>query len=379
MKTIQSMIPGGEPNRATRSDCLEMAKDIAIGEPDISEPNITSEAVIMLQLFTHMTINTKVINGQLVNLYSGKLSDGHGVYPLLGLDHPTIDKPTGRFHEDPKTGLLHFMKPGNKTHFVVGDIHRVTENMFLASSHYFAHRLHNKLIDNGIAKDYEHAKRLTIACLGRIFLDIFKAHLDLKYDSQVRSHHKRYEDNEFTHDDVMNTFEVIFGFFRWAHAMCGSKINDIDIFTKNVSTVKSFNWVNTFSNAKGFVGMPNRSQVPKAMTEMEHLSRTDIRDITMTRYCEHEMVSWNTIEDSFHDGDDPRDLRRETKRKVEAHETPVWLGVLEESRDFRPGPITTEVLAACAYNSIWHDGLLDEMLPDGITSGDDIIKFVENK
>jgi len=364
---LTHLITGVEPNTATRADCLAMAKELIAKQeisPDILTGNINFARVTMLQLFVHMTINTRDVPGGTgrENLYSGHLKDGFGVYPETGRDHPVIDKATGKFDVDEKTGLLHWYSGSGKIRFMVGDVHRVTEHFFLASAHFFAHRLHNKLLDDGVAVDYVDAKRKTLACLARIFLDIWKDHTQQLSDSVIAVDAKRLKAELSRRNRelglVINTHEVVTAFMRWAHTLVQS--NEMSeglnhpIFDRDEQIVKMFNW--NLLTAELDLAMPSVPQVSPAMTEMNHTGgEPDVRLLTMTRFCEQGLNSWDDIAGYLNVDFDTVDKP-----------TPTWLGVLQESNGGQPGLITTRILNACFYEALWKDNLLDDNVGDHI-------------
>lgn len=372
MNKLISILPDAPKNKATRSDCLALAELIKIDEPPgDNDPNITPEAVILLQLWIHMTVNTKDDH----NIYSGNL-DGHGLYPAEGVDHPIIDKRTGKFYIDQDVGLMHFKIPPTftdsaKIGFMVGDIHRVTENFFLAAAHYFAHRLHNAFINNNMAKSYDDAKKLTLAALARIFVDIIKQHLNLRSDSEIVERDRRLQDNLAPENEneyairVIETREAAFAFLRWSHVLVPSTIKGIDIFSRDLDIVKSFSFADTFSASS--IGMPDDPQVAAKMTQMNHTGgEPDIRKLTMTRFCEQDLCSWSDMLEAYgHDiSDDDENL-------------PLWYGIIKNARNGRPDMITGDVLCACIYESCWSFGHLDVELPNGMTTGEEIMAWMK--
>ena len=346
----------------TRADCIRAAKGMGIMEPDQSDKDgITGEAVIMLQLFTQMVYNIQ--SGH--NAYSGSLRDGYCLYPQSYIER-VIDVSTGKFWVDNTAGLLHAILPNNKTYFLIGDPQRTPINYFLASAHFFAHRLHNKLITTKFVSGYEDAKKITLACMARVFLDIFKIHFGFNSDSEmIKVGKTTIEKLGLENDDnfyVINSREAVYGFMRWAHYMTPSSINGISLTHRNRMSVKTFNWEQTFIGERRYI-MPKKPQAGLMMCNDDN----DVRVADMTMSTRNDIASWKEVCEKIEASLKPKE------------DMPLMLGIIKDCSSGMPGSVTRALVSACVYEALWHDDLLNVHLPDGIYTGKKIIEFVEGK
>ena len=299
-------------------------------------PSSVTKAIspVALQLFIHTTMNSREVDGNQVNDYTGVVCDGLGLYPIRR-DHPMMHS-DGRFRMYPDHGLMHsayiHADGGQRIAFISGDIFRSTENRFLASQHLMWHVIHNKRMDVHDG-DYQLAREDTLALLCKYFLDIFLDDLQMEEGELFR---------DVAIQGATNTIEAHFAIARWAHAQVPSHIAGTHIFDK--APPKDI-------NLDELLIAPARELnygVSTAMSQMTHLQKPHhIAHRTGDRHVEHEMCDW---------GDITHALRHHAKSTADIPpETPIWHAMLMEAEqvgDGRLGSVGRRLVADIAAFSL---------------------------
>jgi len=310
------------------------------------EAPVSIGSVFFLQLFIHGTQDTVLVDGIRHNRYSGIFNDGFGLYPER-MQSPIIDETTGKFHIDKDWGLMHFVHSDKKRKFVVGDMHRASENHFLSAAHLFVHKLHNRILDEGIAKTYEESKKMTLACIARVCCDAFVGHVG---PNVTESHmlngarrHTRLNLQDRTPGAIMSSLESALAVMRWAHAMLTSEIKGVHIFTREVSPADIYMGELMEVPAKAF-----GHDLSTAMCEMNHIAANKhIAMLTMGKHAQEPVATFVEVANMLGmTGDIPEGIDETT---------PLWLGMLIEGAVAGTGvlgDIGGEIVCVCASDAL---------------------------
>lgn len=334
----------------TRNDCLQMAKEIKVGEPEGSI--ISPQGVILLNLFRDMLLNVRAHH----NLYSGFLVEGHLLYPFTGVLHPSIDEKTGMFHVDPQAGLLNIKLPNREAHYITGDIHSNIPEFFTGSAHLHFHLLHNLFIFEGEATGFEEAKKLTMACFARVIMDLYKQVFGAKYDKDIINAAEDYVGKEKANDTIVNTKEVAYGFMQWSDFIMPSVIDGINLYQNDITIIKKFKWNETFNDKK--IELSDRPLISQAMSEK--------RVTHMLKYASTGMATWESTQ---------KEILGEEEVKEDG-DVPILLGMLNETDRGRPGILTSLILSSVLKQSIIDHDLLDIEIPLDIVTGHDVMNAI---
>lgn len=327
---------------------------------DEKSPNTSALVPFGLQFWVHLTMNSRDIDGVMHNDYTGRVCDGNGLYPVRR-DHPMLTH-DGYFKVHETYGLLPVEVEKDKMFFISGDIHRSTENRFLAAHHLLFHRIHNWRMDYHTG-DYDKAREDTLAIACTFCRELLLEEIQMD-ESQMFSN--------VVVEDAVNTLECMLAIGRWAHTICPSKVLKKDIFAP-VSPASI-----DLAKVKKEPARNMNFGVSKAMSDMKNQQPpTDIRKRTLNRSTEHAICDWGTAVDRY------ARVAKSDEAEALPKNLPLWAGMMLEAQHNntgRLGPVGARMLADVAASTfkaevgqgLWHTPIdapstIDEIIEYGST------------
>lgn len=255
------------------------------------------------QFHAHWYVNSRMENGQMVNLYNFNADGLFGAYPTSGKNSVLID-PDGLFRlQDGHLPLL-----ANTILEMTPDAHRGNENRVLTAFHLLLAKLHNKRM--AIHGDFNKARDEVVCAFNNAFERAAMNIVQMDDEGEFRS---------VAIKDFHKSFEWTFAVGRFGHVQMPETFGGKGLFDKT-----------EFSSDVDMVGMTTEmaGKIGMRISPAMHGGSEGGQGKSI---LDHTVVARHNIQNVCTFDDAALALRRVVKSEIDVPACPLWAGMMREA------------------------------------------------